>query len=49
MKTKKTYPMNGPSLHAQKLMEFPRKNRNELASLLPDHMRSETRAVLYLK
>ena len=51
MKTPKKYPMNGPSLHIQRLMESPRKNRDELkawAKSKPE-MRSETLAIVHLK
>jgi hypothetical protein len=45
----KQYPMNGPSLEAQRLMEHPRRNRAELWPLIGrKSMREETRAVLFL-
>jgi hypothetical protein len=41
--------MNGPSLEAQRLMEFPRRNRHLLWPLIGRKtMREETRAVLFL-
>lgn len=45
----KNYPMDGPSLHAQWLMQSPRKNREALKPLIgKKSMRDETRAVLFL-
>ena len=51
MKTPKRYPMNGPSLRIQKLMERPRANREELRSWAKSEpqMRTETLAILNLK
>jgi len=44
-KKAKQYPMNGPSLEIQRLMEFPRRNRVRLqqwANSNADKMRPET-------
>lgn len=43
--------MNGPSLHIQRLMESPRKNRAELLAWAKSHatMRPETLAIVNLK
>ena len=51
MKTKKRYPMNGPSLQAQIWMERPRFYRNELLAYFKtatNVTRPETRAILDL-
>ena len=51
MKTKKKYPMNGPSLQAQIWMERPRFYRNELLAYFKtatNVTRPETRAILDL-
>ena len=44
----KQYPMNGPSLHIQKLMERPITNRDELRKWAKAHptMRPETLAII---
>lgn len=51
MKTAKRYPMNGPNIHIQQLMQQPRKNSVELRKWAKAHpdMRPETRAICYLK
>lgn len=51
MKKSKQYPMNGPSLEIQRLMEQPRKNRAHLKAYFKDrqNMRPETLAILDLK
>ena len=50
-KTPKKYPMNGPSLHIQQLMERPRHNKEELQKWAEAHptMRPETLAIVILK
>lgn len=50
-KQPKKYPMNGPSLHIQRLMESPRRNADELKSWAKSkpEMRSETLAIISLK
>jgi hypothetical protein len=44
----KQYPMNGPSLHIQALMERPKRNRDELKAWARHHptMRPETLAII---
>jgi hypothetical protein len=44
----KQYPMNGPSLHIQSLMERPKRNRDELKAWAKHHptMRPETLAII---
>jgi hypothetical protein len=52
MKTKrpKHYPMDGPTILAQRLMfEGPRRNHAELRVMLKDIKRDETKAVLDLR
>lgn len=48
MKKPKKYPMNGPSLHIQQLMQRPKANREELKQWAKDHptMRPETIAII---
>lgn len=50
-KKKKSFPMDGPPLHIQRLMMSPRRNRDELKRYFRDYpgMRPETLAVLDLK
>ena len=46
----KNYPMNGPSLHIQRLMERPRANRQELRVYFHGrNMRNETAALATIK
>lgn len=51
--SKKQYPMDGPSLAAQRLMQSPRANRDDLRKLLchkgSQVTREETLAILELK
>jgi hypothetical protein len=44
----KQYPMNGPALHIQALMERPKRNRDELQKWAEHHptMRTETLAII---
>lgn len=47
----KRYPMNGPSLHIQRLMQSPQRNHKELSEWLKMHpeMRQETAALCKIK
>lgn len=47
-KSEKQYPMNGPSLHIQRLMERPNHNKTELRRWKKAHptMRPETLAII---
>ena len=49
-KTPKRYPMDGPNLEIQRLMERPRENRQRLKQYFADrkNMRPETTAILNL-
>lgn len=49
-KRPKRYPMDGPCLEIQRLMERPRLNRERLQAYFKDRsgMRAETKAVAYL-
>lgn len=51
MKRKKQYPMDGPSIEVQRLMERPRANHDRLKSYFGDrhNIRRETLAILDLK
>ena len=51
MKRPKHYPMNGPSIEVQRMMERPRANRDRLRSYFGDraNIRRETLAILDLK
>ena len=52
MKSPKHYPMNGPSLPAQRLMEAPRQNKKWLRGYFAENykiQRHETLAILNLK
>jgi len=50
-KNPKRYPMNGPSIEVQRLMERPRANRDRLKSYFGDRsgIRPETLAILNIK